>query len=102
MQKELNYIKEVCRSFFPDCKIVLFGSRANGYYEHNSDYDFMIITEEELSVKQKLEYKAKIRKLLADYKIPADVLIQSKNEVDTKKNIIGHIVKQAVTKGIVL
>ncbi len=102
MQEELNYIKEVCSSFFPDCKIVLFGSRANQYYEDNSDYDFMIITKEELSAKEKLNYKAEIRKILANRKIPVDVLIQSKTEVDRKKNIIGHIVKQAVTKGIVL
>jgi len=96
----IQTIEQVSRMFFPDCIILLFGSRARDDYEPDSDYDFLIIIQQELSIKQKREYKAKIRKILARQKIPADILIQSQNEINIKKNITGHIVKQALQEGV--
>lgn len=98
--RAIQIIKEVSRMFFPDCIILLFGSRARNDYTPDSDYDFLIIIQQELSIRQKREYKAKIRKILASHKIPADVLIQSNKEIQIKKNITGHIVKQALLEGV--
>ncbi|MBN2890926.1 MAG: nucleotidyltransferase domain-containing protein [Bacteroidales bacterium] len=93
-------IKQITLQFFPTCIILLFGSRARNEYTEDSDYDLLIITNNELSIQEKREYKAKIRKLLAKAKIPADILIQSNTEIETKKLITGHIVKQALKEGI--
>jgi len=102
MTNESEIIKRTTLQFFPTCEILLFGSRARNDFEEDSDYDFLIITKKELSITQKRDYKAKIRKLLAKQKIPADVLIQSKQEVEIKKNITGHIIKQIIKEGIKL
>ncbi|RLD68940.1 MAG: nucleotidyltransferase domain-containing protein [Bacteroidetes bacterium] len=96
----IQIIEQASRLFFPDCVILLFGSRAKNEYTPDSDYDFLIIIQHELSIEQKREYKAKIRKILARQKIPADILIQSDKEIEIKKNITGHIVKQALQEGI--
>ena len=44
-----NTIKMVVQSFLPQSKIILFGSRAKGNYHIDSDYDLLIITENESS-----------------------------------------------------
>jgi len=93
-------IKQITLQFFPNCIILLFGSRVRHEHTDDSDYDLLIITPNELSSHEKMEYKAKIRKLLARAKIPVDILIESNSEIVTKKNITGHIVKQALKEGI--
>lgn len=83
-------------------KIILFGSRARGNYRQSSDWDILVITEEELQRKQKLEIAHLIRKKLADEFIPSDVLIKSAEEVEKRKGIIGSVIKIAISEGIVL
>jgi predicted nucleotidyltransferase len=102
MKKQEQIIKEIALRYFPTCVVLLFGSRARKDFSEDSDYDFIIITEHDYSIVEKRNYKAKIRKLLAQQKIPADILIQSKKEVEIKKQITGHIVKQAVKEGVQL
>jgi len=100
MKKQIKIIKQISLQFFPTCEVILFGSRARNDYTEDSDYDILIITNEELSIEKKREFKAKIRKALAKQKIPVDILIQSNNEIRIKKNITGHIVKQAINEGV--
>ncbi len=100
MKNETKIIKQILLQFFPTCVILLFGSRARNDYTEDSDFDLLIITEKKISISEKRDYKAKIRKLLARRKIPADILIQSKQEIEEKQKITGHIVKQALKEGI--
>ncbi len=100
MKTPLEQIKDVCHQILPGSRVLLFGSRARQDYTFDSDFDFLIITTQELSINQKLKYKAKIRRILAKYKIPADILIQSDSEIKIKKSITGHIVKQALDEGV--
>jgi uncharacterized protein len=98
----INIIKTVSRKLFPDCDIILFGSRARKDNNINSDYDIMLIIEDYLTPKQKLPFKTQIRKELLKYRILSDVLIQSKQEVEEKRLLTGHIVKTIMNEGIVL
>ncbi len=100
MKTPLEQIKDVCHQILPGSRVLLFGSRARQDYTFDSDFDFLIITTQELGINQKLKYKAKIRRILAKYKIPADILIQSDSEIKIKKSIMGHIVKQALDEGV--
>lgn len=86
MQTKTDIIKQILPEIFPSCTIFLFGSRAKNSYTINSDYHILIIIEDNLSISQKRENKAKIRKLLAQEKIAVDVIIQSKKEIEVKKN----------------
>lgn len=98
----LSLIKSTSEKLLPDCQILLFGSRARNDNVKYSDYDFLIITKENIETSKKRNYKSQIRKILAQQKIPADILIQSESEVEIKKNIIGHIIRQAVKEGIII
>ena len=97
---QLLIIKQVARNLLPGSRVVLFGSRARNEQKQGSDYDCLIITSRQLSVKQKMQYQAILRKELAHHKIAADVIIQSKKEVVLKQHLIGHIVREAITEGV--
>ncbi len=101
-KEALFIIRKYTADLFPGCKILLFGSRAKGLSSSESDYDFLVITKNEIDVRQKRLYKSLLRKELAKYKIPADILIHSENEVEVKMNITGHILKQVMKEGIAL
>ena len=96
----LNLIKEWTISLLPDSKILLFGSRAKNTHSDDSDFDFMIITKNNLDIQEKNFIKALLRKKLAKQKIPADILIHSEDEIKTKKKVTGHIVRVILQEGI--
>jgi len=99
---KLDIIKQTVLNFFPDCRIVLFGSRARNPQSSGGDYDFLIIIRQDLDIKRKMYYKAHIRKMLAKEKIAADILIQSTSELEVNKNLPGHIVREAIKEGLML
>lgn len=68
----------------------------------DSDYDFLVITNETIDVRRKRALKSIIRKELALQKIPADILIQSEEEISSKIEITGHILKQVMKEGITI
>ena len=80
----------------------MFGSRARKDNTTESDYDFLVITKQTIDIREKRTLKSLLRKELARLKIPADILIQSEDEINTKKEITGHILKQVMKEGIVL
>ncbi len=98
----INIIKKTCKRVFPKSRIMLFGSRARKDYSANSDFDFMIITKTTLGISEKRSYKAQLRKNLASSKIPADILIQSEEEIKLKKEIVGHIVREVMKEGVII
>ncbi len=101
-EKELSIIRKVTTEIFPGCKIILFGSRARNDNSPESDYDFLIITKDTIEIHEKRTLKSHLRKELAKYKIPADIILQSEKEVQMKKEITGHILKQIIKEGIAL
>lgn len=102
MNSSIDIIKQTVQYFFPLSTILLFGSRAKKTFSEDSDFDFIVITEQELNIKEKRHYQSIIRKKPAENKIPADILIQNRSDFEKKKNIKGHIVRQAVKEGIEL
>ena len=98
----LKIIKESVNELLPESSILLFGSRARHDNTADSDYDLMIITKYTHDNKELRQFKATIRKKLAKNRIPADIIIQSKSEVEIKKGIIGHIIRQVLQEGVPL
>lgn len=97
-----SIIREIANRIIPDCRILLFGSRARKDNAIDSDYDFLVITKDTLDIRTKRTLKSIMRKELAKFKIPADILIQSEGEIISKKEITGHILKQVLKEGIAL
>lgn len=98
----LSIIRETTNRIIPGSRILLFGSRARKDNTTESDYDFLVITKQTIDIREKRTLKSLLRKELARLKIPADILIQSEDEINTKKEITGHILKQVMKEGIVL
>ena len=98
----LSIIKETVSRFLPDCRVLLFGSRALKGANPESDYDLLVVTHEPIDLRVKRNLQAMMRKELAKFKIPADILIQSEDEINSKKEINGHILKQVLIEGIAL
>jgi predicted nucleotidyltransferase len=98
----LSIIKSTANKFLPNCRVLLFGSRARKDNTNDSDYDFLVITRETLDIRQKRTLSAMMRKELARFKIPADILIQSEEEINFKKDITGHMLKQVLREGVAL
>ncbi|MEX2429375.1 MAG: nucleotidyltransferase domain-containing protein [Bacteroidales bacterium] len=100
--ESLSIIKEIANRVIPNSKILLFGSRARKDNSSDSDYDFLVITKDTINIKKKRTLKSMMRKELAKFKIPADILIQSEEEINSKKEITGHILKQVLQEGVAL
>ena len=101
-KETFSIIRKAVIRLFPGCKLILFGSRARNENSPESDYDFLIITKNTINIHEKRFYKSVLRKELAKYKIPADILIQSEDEVQLKKEITGHILREVLNEGIAI
>lgn len=98
----IETIKSTAHEYLPDAEVLLFGSRARKDDRSDSDYDILLVTKNNLIPKEKLLLRTKIRKALLSLGIRSDILIQSKNEVDQKKNLPGHIVRRILREAILL
>lgn len=58
-EKLIAYVKEAIYAVSPYAKIILFGSRSRGDYREESDWDFLILTDEEATeeLKRKIRYR---------------------------------------------
>ena len=73
-QQELaNRVKESIRKLDPRARVILFGSRARGDANANSDWDFLVITS--LQVNEKI--KRQIRSRLIDTELDAEEVIST-------------------------
>jgi len=82
--------------------IILFGSRARGDYNEDSDYDILIVTEETFPFKEKIRISEAVRDQVVKLHIPSDIIIRSHEEVDYFRDKINSVVGEAVQEGIVL
>jgi len=101
-KETLSIIRNAAISLFPECKVLLFGSRARNDNSTENDYDFLVITRNTIDVRKKRFLKSQLRNELAKYKIPADILIQSEEEIQIKKEITGHILRQVMKEGVAI
>ena len=81
---------------------ILFGSRARGDFVDGSDYDVLVITRSRLSIREKMNRSAALRRKLADEGIDADIILKSRDEVDYYRDKICSVVRMAVQEGVVL
>ena len=98
----LAAIGKVARSTLPEAQILLFGSHARGQAAPDSDYDILIIVDRPLDIHTKFALRTHIRKQLLERGIRCDILIQSDQEIQRKKELPGHIVRSALREGVPL
>jgi uncharacterized protein len=81
-------------------KIIFFGSRARGVYNNDSDWDFLVISRRELSIRERHRLIVRIKRQLAKLNIPNDIIIQSRQKFEIRKNVPGNISYAANIEGI--
>lgn len=94
--------EEVERAGLSLRQVLLFGSRAKGEAQPDSDWDFLVIVDRkpERSLRLHLETRIGVRLVLA--RMPADVLILSEEEFASQKEDKGYIAYYAARESIVL
>ena len=81
-------------------KIILFGSRARGDYNEDSDYDVLVVIKEEIEWINREDIAALIRRKFAQMDIDVDILIRTSLYVDNTKDEIGNVISYAVEEGV--
>jgi predicted nucleotidyltransferase len=114
MNKVLQQIKNIIVSTmseyeFPLDKIYLFGSKARGNSNKQSDYDLLLITKKDFNRDIGLQAIKKIRERLARFYIEnhvmttgTDIIIHSRKEIEKYKKSMGTVTYQALKEGILL
>ncbi len=97
-----NVIKSAAVKYINDAEVMLFGSRATGKADEESDYDILIITSKNLTVENKISLRTKIRKELLGKGIRSDIIIQNTKELEEKKRLPGHLIRNILKDAIIL
>ena len=96
-------IRRAVESCLPGSRVLLFGSRARGDNDYNSDYDLLIITPTTFTPKEKIYWSTRIDHAIIDaILVPVDLLLNSEEEVRQKLELPGHIMQTAIREGIAL
>ena len=99
----LNTIKSTVHTFLPDSRVLLFGSRATGKANKDSDYDVLVVTLKTFSERAKLNWESKIHEAVVEaIDAPVDIVINSNAEISYKKKIHGHYIFNALKEAIEL
>jgi predicted nucleotidyltransferase len=80
-------------------KILLFGSYARGEASEDSDLDFLVILP---TLANKHQEMIRLRRVLRPLRIPVDVLVASKEEVDEWGHLPSTALYWALTEGKVV
>ena len=67
----LKRCKAAIKGIVPDAEIILYGSRARGQAHPDSDYDLLVLTDEEAD----LDMEEEIRSAIFDLQLEYDVLL---------------------------
>lgn len=80
-------------------RIVLFGSRARGEGQPDSDLDFLVIEEH---VESKVDEMVRLRDALAGLDVPVDIVVVSRQEAEDGRRRPGSLIRRALAEGRVL
>ncbi|MBU1487671.1 nucleotidyltransferase domain-containing protein [bacterium] len=77
-------------------KIILFGSFARGDQAQESDIDILVIEDEVISRRKEM---VKIRRTLRDMRVPVDIIVASKKQIEEYGWIYGTALFSAMQEG---
>jgi len=83
----------------PDSQVILFGSHARGEATSHSDVDFLVVEPE---VDNEAEESVRLHRTLRDLRVPADVIVISRDYAERWHEVRGGLVHAALTQGRVL
>jgi len=88
----------IVRQFQP-LRVILFGSHARGTPDTDSDVDFLVVLP---GVPDKRKSAVEIRRALAHFPVPKDIIVTCPNEIAARSDMVGSILRPALREGKVL
>ena len=97
-QKIPLLVKETVSNLDPSANVILFGSRARGDFKADSDWDFLILTPQKLTI----NYRDSIRDSLYLIELEQDQVISSviENSEEWQKYLYSEFYKNVAKEGI--
>lgn len=84
-------------------QVILFGSRARGEERATSDVDLIVIEAEPFGpARSRRRELVRLYRALRDFRVPADVLVFSNEEVAYWRDSLNHVLARALREGKVL
>ena len=84
-------------------QVILFGSRARGDARGNSDIDLIVVEAEPFGTERsRRKETVRLYHALAEFRVPADVLVFSHEDVDYWRDSLNHVLARALREGKVL
>jgi predicted nucleotidyltransferase len=84
-------------------EVVLFGSRARGQAAPGSDVDLLVVENEPFGKnRSRRQELRRIRRALSRFRVPKDILVYSRDEVERWRNACNHVIARAYREGTVL
>ncbi len=103
----LNIAKSEIKNVFLEnnieiSKIILFGSRVKNQAKVDSDWDFLVITKDNINIDIKDKIISDIQRNLAKNKLFCDIIIRSSKRYNILKYITGDISYYINKEGVVI
>ena len=86
---------------FDPLKVVLFGSLARGEPNYDSDVDLLVIFDR-VELENKRELTVEIRRALARFPVPKDIVVTDVEEIRRRGHLVGTILRPALEEGKVV
>ena len=84
-------------------QIVLFGSYIRGDARPDSDLDLLVIEEEPFGpTRSRYREMARLERALGKVPVPTDVLVFAREEVESLRDSLNHVVARALREGRIL
>jgi len=92
-------VEAIVREVDPE-EIWLFGSRARGEAGEHSDVDLLVVEREQFGDgERRWQHLSRLYELAAERRVPVDILLYSRNEVDLFGGHAEHIVGTVLLNG---
>lgn len=92
--------EEVEKAGYKIESVYLFGSRAKGCYNEDSDWDFYVIIDKSIDFTAKRHIRGRIGLRLAELRISSDIIIQSLDIANERKDKQGYLTHYALKEGL--
>ncbi len=86
---------------FDPLKVVLFGSLARGEPNYDSDVDLLVVFDH-VELENKRELTVEIRRALARFPVPKDIIVTDVDEIRRRGHLVGTILRPALMEGRVV
>ena len=95
-------VQTIVQDADPD-QIILFGSRARGDDHPDSDLDLIVIEAKPFEgERNRMEEMARLSKAIANFLVPADILVYSQDDVEYWRDSLNHVLARALREGRIL